>query len=54
MDQIKGQIEEIESLLVNWGLKCTNSVLRTKMKIVVNFEVYNWVWQGWDCIKLQV
>jgi hypothetical protein len=46
INQIRGQIEEIKSLLVNWGLKYTNSKSITKMKITVNFGADNWVWQG--------
>jgi hypothetical protein len=54
INQIRGQIEEIKSLLVNWGLKYTNSKPITKMKITVNFGADNWVWQGWNYMKLKV
>jgi len=45
---------EIESLLVNWSSKYTNSKLKTKMKIAVNFRADNWVWQELFCMKLKV
>jgi len=32
IDRIRSQIEEIESLLNNWGSKCTNSKPMTKIK----------------------
>ena len=37
--QIKGQIEEIKSLLINRGSKYTNSKPRTKVKRTFNIEV---------------
>jgi len=45
IDQIKGQIKEIGSLSVNWMSKYTNSKPIIKMKITVDFEADNWVWQ---------
>jgi hypothetical protein len=56
IEQIRGQIKEIrcKSLLVNWESKCTNSESKNKMKIIVNFGVDNWVWQGWICMNLKV
>jgi hypothetical protein len=36
IDWIRGQIEEIESLLINWGSNCINPRPRTKVKKVAN------------------
>jgi hypothetical protein len=41
--QIRSLIEEIKSLLVNWGLKYTNLESRIKIKIMINFKADNWI-----------
>jgi hypothetical protein len=41
IDQIRGQIEEIESLLSNWESKCTNSELMIKMKKAADIKASN-------------
>jgi hypothetical protein len=40
-DEIMGQIVETRSLLVNGGLKYTNSIIWTKMKKIVNLGATN-------------
>jgi hypothetical protein len=53
IDQIRGQIEEIRSLLVNWGSKYTNSESRTKIEKAANLRADIWVWRGLNCMQLK-
>jgi len=46
LNQIRGQIEEIRSLLLNWGLNCINSRRRTKVKEATNFRAVVWFLAG--------
>jgi hypothetical protein len=46
IDRIRGQIEEIESLLINWGSNCINQRPKTKVKRAANFRADDWIWQG--------
>jgi hypothetical protein len=39
MTQTGVKIEEIESLIVNWGLNCINLKSKTKMQKARNFKV---------------
>jgi len=50
LNQIKGQIEEIRSLLINWGSNCINSRPRTNVEKAANFRADNWIWQGYNWI----
>ena len=50
IDRIKGQIEEIESLLINWGSNCINLRPRIDLKKAANFKARDWIWQGCNWI----
>jgi hypothetical protein len=36
------------------GQKYTNQELMTKIKKALNFRTGNWIWQGKNCVKLEV
>jgi FKBP-type peptidyl-prolyl cis-trans isomerase (trigger factor) len=39
MTQTEGKIEEMKSLMVNWGLNCINLKSKTKMQKTCNYKV---------------
>jgi hypothetical protein len=45
IDRIKSQIEEIESLLINWRSKHTNSKPMIKVKKAAKADI--WIWHGY-------
>jgi hypothetical protein len=46
INQIRGQIEEIRSLLIHWGSNCINRRPRTKVEKAANYKGDDWSWKG--------
>ena len=54
IDKIRGQIKKNWMFVGQLRSKYTNSEPKTRMKISMNFGANNWVWQGWNYMKLKV
>jgi len=51
---MKDEIEEIKSLMVNYGLNWRNPRPKTKMKRVPNFGAKIEIFQGLNCMKFKI
>jgi len=54
IDKNRGEIEKIESLMVNWGLNCINLKPRTILQKACKYGAEVEVPQGPNCIKSKV